>query len=481
MSVSANVATVLSGSVAEAKNVGILAMEIYFPNQFVDQTDLEEFDGASKDKYTIGLGQLKMGFCDDREDIHSICLTVVQKMMEKHNIEYERIGRLEVGTETIVDKSKSVKTVLMQLFEPSGNTDVEGVDTTNACYGGTSALLNAIAWIQSPFWDGRLALVVCGDIAVYPVGPARPTGGAGAVAMLIGPDAPIVIDKVRASHMTHAYDFYKPDLSCEYPTVDGRLSIECYLSALDRCYQLLCRKDANCTDDGEGLDRFDYFCFHTPYCKLVQKSFARLCLNDFVVHLEEEEAARRYPQLLPFRGMQLADTYSDRQVEQAAVACSKEQFAVKTQPSLMLASLVGNMYTPSLYAGLVSLLVNQSVESLLGKRIGMFSYGSGLASTMFSLRVTATDDSLSLKAIKTALADVPARLESRRSVPAAQFTAILAAKEEAYNRAPYSPVGPVQGLAPGVYYLSSVDAKYRRHYARIPPLDGTSSTTAVSQ
>ena len=86
MSVSANVATVSSGSVAEAKNVGILAMEIYFPNQFVDQTDLEEFDGASKGKYTIGLGQLKMGFCDDREDIHSICLTVVQKMMEKHKI-----------------------------------------------------------------------------------------------------------------------------------------------------------------------------------------------------------------------------------------------------------------------------------------------------------------------------------------------------------------------------------------------------------
>jgi hydroxymethylglutaryl-CoA synthase len=55
--------------------------------------------------------------------------------------------------------------------------------------------------------------------------------------------------------------------------------------------------------------------------------------------------------------MKLTDTYSDRQVEQAAVACSKEQFAIKTQPSLMLSSLVGNMYTPSLYAGLVSLLV----------------------------------------------------------------------------------------------------------------------------
>ena len=83
----------------------------------------------------------------------------------------------------------------MQLFKSSGNTDVEGVDTTNACYGGTSALLNAVSWVQSHTWDGRLALVVAGDIAVYASGNARPTGGAGAIAMLVGPNAPIVFDK----------------------------------------------------------------------------------------------------------------------------------------------------------------------------------------------------------------------------------------------------------------------------------------------
>ena len=54
--------------------------------------------------------------------------------MEKNNILYSDIGRLEVGTETILDKSKSVKTVLIQLFEPCGNTCIEGIDTTNACY-----------------------------------------------------------------------------------------------------------------------------------------------------------------------------------------------------------------------------------------------------------------------------------------------------------------------------------------------------------
>lgn len=42
---------------------------------------------------------------------------------------------------------------------------------------------------------GRYAMVVCGDIAVYPSGNARPTGGAGAVAMLVGPNAPLVLER----------------------------------------------------------------------------------------------------------------------------------------------------------------------------------------------------------------------------------------------------------------------------------------------
>jgi hydroxymethylglutaryl-CoA synthase len=75
------------------QNIGIKAIEIYFPAQVrtnisssllslvnsrvlrltasfcqcVDQTELEKFDGVSQGKYTIGLGQTKMSFCDDRE------------------------------------------------------------------------------------------------------------------------------------------------------------------------------------------------------------------------------------------------------------------------------------------------------------------------------------------------------------------------------------------------------------------------------
>ena len=77
---------VSSASSNPVKDVGILAMEVYFPPRCVDQKDLELFDGVSQGKYTVGLGQLKMGFCDDREDIHSVCLTVIQKLLERTKI-----------------------------------------------------------------------------------------------------------------------------------------------------------------------------------------------------------------------------------------------------------------------------------------------------------------------------------------------------------------------------------------------------------
>ena len=48
---------------------------------------------------------------------------------------------------------------------------------------------------------GRYALVVASDIAVYPPGPARCTGGVGAVAMLIGENAPLTFERGKSYHL----------------------------------------------------------------------------------------------------------------------------------------------------------------------------------------------------------------------------------------------------------------------------------------
>ncbi|XP_035393290.1 hydroxymethylglutaryl-CoA synthase, mitochondrial [Cygnus atratus] len=457
------------------KDVGILALEVYFPAQYVEQAELERYDGVEAGKYTRGLGQQQMGFCAAHEDINSLCLTVVQRLVERGRLSWDAIGRLEVGTETVIDKSKAVKTVLMELFRDSGNSDVEGIDTTNACYGGTASLFNAAAWVESSAWDGRYAVVVCGDIAVYATGNARPTGGAGAIAMLVGPNAPLVLERgLRGTHMEHAYDFYKPDLASEYPVVDGPLSIQCYLRALDRCYAVYRRK-AESQWQKAGihrpftLDDFKFIIFHTPFCKLVQKSVGRLLLNDFLAAPNPDTASGVYKGLQPFRGVKLEDTYTSKEVEKAFQAASQEIFNQKTKPSLLLSSRNGNMYTPSMYGCLASLLAQCSAQDLAGSRIGAFSYGSGLAASMFSLRVSqdATPGS-PLDKLLSSLADLPTRLDTRKRVAPQDFAEIMKRREETHHLANHTPHGSHTDLFPGTWYLERVDDKYRRQYARKP-------------
>jgi len=446
-------------------DVGIVSMEVYFPNQYVEQSELEEFDGTSSGHYTKGLLQTRMGFCGDNEDVNSLSLTVVDRLMRKSGISYKDIGMLEVGTETMIDKSKSVKSVVMKLFEESGNHDVEGVDSHNACYGGTAALFKCANWVESSSWDGRYALAVCADIAVYAEGNARPTGGAGAVAMIVGPNAALVFERgLRANHSQHVYDFYKPDMASEYPQVDGPLSNKCYLSALDKCYQLFCKKASKKGRKETTLSDFDALLFHTPYCKLVKKSVARLALNDFL-RLPRDE--RSDPAVASFADVTLESTYSDKVVERAFMEASADIFRKKTEASLMLATNVGNMYTPSLYGGLISYLCSESLENLPGQRLGLFSYGSGLVASFYSIVVSDNSGPDSpLASLKRSIKDVPSRLGARTKVPPSEFETVMKLRESVHNQAPYTPTSLADDLFPGTWYLTNVDKERRRTYAK---------------
>lgn len=59
---------------------------------------------------------------------------------------------------------------------------------------------------------------------------------------------------------------------------------------------------------------------------------------------------------LCIREKKLEDTYFDKDVEKAFMDYSQALFQAKTKPSLLLATQVGNMYTPSVYGGLASFL-----------------------------------------------------------------------------------------------------------------------------
>jgi hydroxymethylglutaryl-CoA synthase len=403
-------------------------------------------------------------------DIYSIALTTVSSLLKKYEIDPKSIGRLEVGTETLLDKSKSCKSVLMQLFEPSGNTNIEGVDTVNACYGGTNALFNAINWVESSAWDGRNAIVVAGDIALYKKGAARPTGGAGCVAMLVGPDAPLAFEPgLRGSYVKHAYDFYKADLTSEYPIVDGQYSLQCYTEAVDACYKAYNAREEtlksklNGHANGNGvhaeqeapMDKFDYMCFHAPTCKLVSKSYARLLYNDFLTNPENPIFAEVPADI---KNLTYEQTITDKTVEKTFMALAKKRFNARVQPSIQVPTMCGNMYCGSVYGSLVSLLANVSSADLQGKRVGIFSYGSGLAASMFSLKVRGNTEELANKV------DLHTRLDSRRTVEPQVYDDMCNLREKAHLKSNFEPTGSVDTLLPGTYYLTKVDEMFRRKY-----------------
>ncbi|KAI1337042.1 hydroxymethylglutaryl-CoA synthase, partial [Xylariaceae sp. FL0016] len=407
---------------ARPQNIGIKAIELYSPSQYVEQSELEKFDGVSTGKYTIGLGQTKMTFCDDREDIYSFALTAVSKLLKNYNIDPNSIGRLEVGTETILDKSKSVKSVLMQLF--GENTNIEGVDTVNACYGGTNAMFNSINWVESSAWDGRDAIVVAGDIALYAKGNARPTGGAGAVAILVGPNAPISFEPgLRGTYMSHVYDFYKPDLTSEYPYVDGHYSVNCYMEALDAAYRDYCKREAKQLNghangdaaDKTALDRFDYMAFHSPTCKVVQKSYARLLYHDYLGN-PDSNAFKEVPG--DIRDMDYKKSLTDKVVEKTFVTLTKKRFNERVSPAIQVATNCGNMYCASVWSGLCSLISHVDSATLQGKRIALFSYGSGLAASFMSVRVNSSTEQMAK------VLDIPNVLASRRAVSPETYEAV---------------------------------------------------------
>ncbi|KAF8757623.1 Hydroxymethylglutaryl-CoA synthase 2 [Rhizoctonia solani] len=407
---------------ARPTDVGILAMEMYFPKRCISEVDLEVFDGVAQGKYTIGLGQEYMACTDDREDINSFALTAVSSLLEKYKIDPKSIGRIDVGTETIIDKSKSVKTVLMDLFAESGNFDIEGIDSKNACYGSTAALFNAINWIESRSWDGRNAIVFAGDIAIYAEGGARPVGGAGACAMLIGPNAPIVFEPIHGTHMANTYDFYKPNLSSEYPE----------LFSLREKTARASKPQAEDPKSAISLEEFDYSVFHSPYGKLVQKGHARLLFNDFLSN-PSKSAFANVPEAEALRATPYEKSLTDKNIEKTFVALAKPLYAASVAPTMACAKRCGNMYTGSLYGGLASLLSSVPSNDLVGKRISMFAYGSGCAASFYSIRIKESPQEIAEKM------DLLARLKAMKVVPVEEYVSAMALREKNHNAVDYTP------------------------------------------
>ena len=149
------------------------------------------------------------------------------------------------------------------------------------------------------------------------------------------------------------------------------------------------------TTNGKQFDaQFpDFWVFHAPYNKLVQKSYGRLFLMDLRRRHDEagEDVSSHDDSVFKKEWLTkpIEETYSDKALEKALKSISAQAYQERFQDSNSASKLIGNTYTASVFLGLASLIDKAGSRGDLtpGKVISLFSYGSGALATMYCLHV----------------------------------------------------------------------------------------------
>ena len=389
--------------------VGIDDLAIYIPKLYIDYRDFAEARGIDPRKLEYGIGVKKMALVDTNQDPACMAANACLKLMQKNHLHPEDIGRMYVATESGLDESKAMNSfvigMLEQVYGESSFEHAGGIECKFACVSGSYALYDNTNWIRADENNGKAAIVIVSDIAKYDIGSAGEyTQGAGAVAMLIKENPRLLAfdQKVTSTIIKNEYDFYRP-CGKETPVVNGTYSNLLYLiqvrKAFDSYKEKAIRTGLIRLKDGESItDHIDLFSVHLPYRRMGEKALAYLLRHEWrdlprwnkvVKEVGLQETAPKDP-----RGTIesiLADTEfmkADERFRRAFMQTSfyNEVFEKKMASSLEASTIIGNLYTASMYMGFRSLLEFEYKKGtdLQCKRVGFGSYGSGSSAMVFT-------------------------------------------------------------------------------------------------
>lgn len=364
---STNESTTNGGATANggAPAIGIDDIELATAHHVLDLGTLAEATGTDPAKFRLGLGQDEFSFPAPDEDIVTMGATAALPLIQRGGT--EGIRTLIVATESGTDQSKAAGLAIHRLLDlPS---QVRVIEFKEACYSGTAGLQAAIGLVSRN--PGDRVLVIASDVARYELdSPGEPTQGAGAVAMLVSADPSLIeIEPASGIHSADVDDFWRPNDSTT-AIVDGALSVTAYLDSLTGAWNDL--QDRG----GAGIAEIDRILYHQPFTKMAKKA---------QVHLAGITGAALSTELGVEAAAGVGAAVSADTAEQPGAPASADTGATAsatTGPrdtglatSTLYNRRLGNSYTASLWAGLCSLLDHD--EDLAGRRIGLFSYGSG--------------------------------------------------------------------------------------------------------
>lgn len=315
------------------KAIGIDKMAFATTDQYIDLTELAKARDVDPNKYKIGIGQDFQAVVPPTQDVVTLGAQAAQKVLSDED--YAHLSTVIVATESGIDNSKASGIYIKHLL---GLDDyVRVVELKEACYSATAGIQFAKGLVA--LHPADRVLVIAADIARYGLKTAgEVTQGAGAVAMIVSADPRLLtLDPETASYTRDVMDFWRPLYDTE-ARVDGHYSTNVYNSFFTHTFG----RYSELT--GTKLDDYAALCFHLPFTKMGTKA-----LNTILGSRRDETATRLRENLTA------SQKYCRR---------------------------VGNLYTGSLYLGLMSLCQYGQVKR--GDRIGLFSYGSGAEGEFYS-------------------------------------------------------------------------------------------------
>jgi polyketide biosynthesis 3-hydroxy-3-methylglutaryl-CoA synthase-like enzyme PksG len=267
--------------------------------------------------------------------------------------EKDRIELLITCTESGIDFGKSISTYVHRHLDLGRNCRL--FEIKQACYSGTAGLQMAINLILSQTSPGAKALVVTSDISRFIVAEggdalsadwtfAEPSGGAGAVAMIVS-DQPDIFQLDIGANGFYGHeimDTCRPMVDSE--AGDSDLSLMSYLDCCEATF-----KEYSARVPGSDYRRtFDYLIFHTPFGGMVKGAHRTMMRKTVGANSAEIEV----------------------------------DFSRRVMPGLRHCQRVGNIMGGTVFLALASTI--EHLRPHESARVGCFSYGSGCCAEFYS-------------------------------------------------------------------------------------------------
>ena len=350
------------------------------------------------EKLEKGLGLLKMTLPDTHQDTVVFGANALTRLIIDNNIGLEEISRIYVGTESAIDSSKPISSFLIALMEQkfgeNSLSECDVVDFTFACIGGVDAMQNCIDFVTLN--PSKKAIVVTTDFAKYDLNSTGEyTQGAGAVALLIASNPKIIaFENYWATSTKGVFDFFKPfrtiskqeisgseinepwfdnleseiEIHKDQPVFDGQYSNQCYMDRTREAYFSF-KKLKNSQET--IYNSWESIIMHLPY------AFQGRRMLSEIYALDAENTI--------ISGNETTEEYQNKLKEISKSEAYKNFVTEKLQPAEIASSLIGNLYTGSIFMGLLSTLAHfyDNKIDVSSKKFGFLAYGSGSKSKVF--------------------------------------------------------------------------------------------------